>query len=205
MKKIIRGLVKRVFGKKTVSLVKQNFDFYQIGTESIFSFNNLVIRDKSFSRIFLEIGDKCVIEGDFIFENSKGYIKIGDRTYIGGSTKFICTNRIEVGSDVMFSWGCTVIDSNSHSTKWEERMNDVADWKRGIDEDKIGAYKNWEVVRSAPIHIKDKAWIGFNVIIMKGITIGEGAIVGSGSVVTKDVPDFAIVAGNPAQIIKYTT
>ncbi|MGC8751800.1 DapH/DapD/GlmU-related protein, partial [Hydrotalea sp.] len=68
-----------------------------------------------------------------------------------------------------------------------------------------GAYKNWEKVKSSPIKIADKAWIGFNVIILKGVTIGEGAIVGAGSVVTKDVPPYAVVAGNPAKIIKYTT
>ncbi|MCB0501084.1 MAG: hypothetical protein KDD32_00210 [Bacteroidetes bacterium] len=50
--------------------------------------------------------------------------------------------------------------------------------------------------------IKDKAWIGFNVIILKGVTIGEGAVVGAGSVVTKDVPDYTIVVGNPAKLIK---
>ena len=50
--------------------------------------------------------------------------------------------------------------------------------------------------------ICDKSWIGFNSILLKGITIGEGAIIGAGSVVTKDVPPWTIVAGNPAQIIR---
>lgn len=105
----------------------------------------------------------------------------------------------------MFSWGCTVIDTDAHSLLSEQRTNDVVDWKRGLDEHKIGCYKDWSNVNHAPIIIKNKAWIGFNSIILKGVTIGEGAIVGAGSVVTKDVPDFAVVAGNPAKIIKYTT
>jgi acetyltransferase-like isoleucine patch superfamily enzyme len=50
--------------------------------------------------------------------------------------------------------------------------------------------------------ISDFVWIGANVIILKGVTIGEGAIVGAGSVVTKDVPPYTIVAGNPARIIR---
>ena len=58
-----------------------------------------------------------------------------------------------------------------------------------------------DVIRK-PIVIKDKAWIGFNSIILKGVTIGEGAIVGAGSVVTKDVPPYTIVAGNPARIVR---
>ncbi len=99
--------------------------------------------------------------------------------------------------------GCTFMDNNAHSLIWEERKDDVKEWKRGLEENKIGAYKNWDNVDSAPIILKDKSWIGFECVILKGVTIGEGAVVGSRSVVTKDVPDYAVVAGNPAKIIKY--
>ena len=51
--------------------------------------------------------------------------------------------------------------------------------------------------------VKDFVWFGYGVIVTPGITIGEGAIIGAGSVVTKDVPDYAIVGGNPAKLIKY--
>jgi acetyltransferase-like isoleucine patch superfamily enzyme len=53
-----------------------------------------------------------------------------------------------------------------------------------------------------PVKINDRVWIGFNSIILKGVTIGEGGIVGAGSVVTKDVPPYTIVAGNPARVIR---
>ena len=55
---------------------------------------------------------------------------------------------------------------------------------------------------SAPVIIKDNAWIGMSAIILKGVTVGEGAIVAAGSVVTKDVPPHTIVAGVPAKVIK---
>lgn len=53
-----------------------------------------------------------------------------------------------------------------------------------------------------PVYIDDDVWIGARVIILPGITIGKGSILGAGSVVTKDVPPFSIVAGNPARIIR---
>jgi maltose O-acetyltransferase len=56
--------------------------------------------------------------------------------------------------------------------------------------------------RDAPIVIEDHAFIGSRAIILKGVTVGRGTVVGAGSVVTKDVPPFAIVAGNPARIIR---
>jgi galactoside O-acetyltransferase len=62
--------------------------------------------------------------------------------------------------------------------------------------------KVWTHVERQPVTIESKAWIGFNVIILKGVTIGEGAIVGAGSVVTKDVPPYTIVGGNPARVIR---
>ena len=55
---------------------------------------------------------------------------------------------------------------------------------------------------SAPMIIKDNVWIGMSAIILKGVTIGEGAIVAAGAVVTRDVPAHAIVAGVPAKVIK---
>ena len=62
--------------------------------------------------------------------------------------------------------------------------------------------KNWSTVNSKPIKICSNAWIGMNCHILKGVTVGEGAIVGAGSVVTKDVAPWTIVAGNPANYIK---
>jgi acetyltransferase-like isoleucine patch superfamily enzyme len=157
------------------------------------------------NRAYLTIGDDCLLSGAVYFENEKGCMEIGNRVFTGGSTNFYCINHIKIGNDVMFAWGCTVKDNDSHSTISAERKDDVLTWKRGIEEDVGDKYKDWSVVKSAPIVIKDKAWIGFNSIILKGVTIGEGAVVAAGSVVTKDVPDYAVVGGNPAKVIKYTT
>ena len=63
--------------------------------------------------------------------------------------------------------------------------------------------EDFEATSKGPIIVKDDVWIGLNSIILSGITIGQGAIVAAGSVVTKDVPPYAIVGGNPARVIKY--
>jgi acetyltransferase-like isoleucine patch superfamily enzyme len=150
------------------------------------------------------IGNGCMMGCVITLVNDYSKIKIGDRVFIGDRTSLNCINSIIIGDDVMISWGCTIIDNNSHSVISSERINDVVDWKRGFEEGYSNKYKNWTVVKNAPIIIKNKAWIGFNSIILKGVTIGEGAIIAAGSVVAKDVPDYAIAGGNPAKIIKYT-
>jgi acetyltransferase-like isoleucine patch superfamily enzyme len=207
IKKSIKFLFKQ-FGFSVVSIKSQDFKKKAInvkyGHNSNIENMHVTIRTNTINEFPICVGNNSLVNGHFVIENNNGKIVIGNNTFIGGGM-FISICSIEIGNDVMFSWGCTVIDNNAHSLKSSERQNDVIDWKRGIDENKIGAYKNWDNVKFAPIKICDKAWIGFNSIILKGVTIGEGAIVGAGSVVTKDVPPYAVVAGNPAKIIKYTT
>ena len=58
-------------------------------------------------------------------------------------------------------------------------------------------------MRTKPIRICDKAWVGMNTIILKGVTVGEGAVVAAGAVVTKDVPPWTVAAGNPACVVKH--
>ena len=141
----------------------------------------------------LVIGSGSMIETKIVYERLGASIAIGDRTFIGRGILSVA-QHIEIGSDVMLAWGVTVSDHNSHSLIFSERSNDVADWIKGK--------KNWASVKIVPVKVMDKAWIGFNSIILKGVTIGEGAIVGAGSVVTKDVPPWTIVAGNPARVIR---
>ncbi|MFA6260423.1 MAG: acyltransferase [Bacteroidia bacterium] len=140
------------------------------------------------------LGGKSIFEGNFFFDKPGALIEVGDRTFIGGGTKLIAANNIRIGSDVLISWNCTIADHNSHAINFEERKNDVVNWGSGE--------KDWSKVRIEKVIIQDKAWIGFNSIILKGVTIGEGAIVAAGSVVVKDVAPFTIVGGNPAQHIK---
>lgn len=200
--KIIKKMLKYIFFReKNMVPIDCDSKFILCPQSSNISNMKISVRNPLDGKKYIEIGENCLLNGTFIFEISEGIITIGDRTFIGGGT-FICIDEIKIGSDVMFSWGCTIADNNSHSHVWSERENDVMSWKKGVDENKIGAYKDWTNVKKGKVVIKDKAWIGFNSIILKGVTVGEGAIIGAGSVVTKDVPDWTIVAGNPAKIIR---
>lgn len=141
----------------------------------------------------ISIGQDCLIHGCIDFDSPDGSVKIGDRCFIGAS-HFVCHTGITIGNDVIMSWGITIVDHNSHALDWTDRRNDVRDWAAGK--------KNWDGVKVAPVVIEDRVWIGFGASILKGVRIGEGAIVGAKSVVTRDVPAYAVVAGNPARIIK---
>lgn len=151
---------------------------------------------------YLTAGRDSYIGGKYIFERSSGMVAIGNRVHIGGST-FISINRIEIGDDVTIAWGCTIYDHNSHSVDWKYRQYDTAqelfDLRAGRSP--ISS-KDWSHVDSRPIKICDKVWIGCNCIILKGVTIGEGAVVAAGSVVVKDVEPWTVVGGNPAQYLK---
>lgn len=139
------------------------------------------------------IGDNSIIHARVSFDSSGGRVTIGDRCYIGAST-IVCHSEVRLGDDVVVSWGVTIVDHNSHSLHWPERERDVLDWSEGK--------KDWSNVKIGPVRIHDKVWIGFNAIVLKGVTIGEGAVVAAGAVVTKDVAPYTVVAGNPAQVVR---
>ena len=141
----------------------------------------------------LDIGKECDVQCKIDFDSSSGQISIGDRCFIG-SSHLICHSRIAIADDVIISWGATLVDHNSHSLNWDYRKNDVLHWLNGE--------KYWDDVTIAPISIGPKVWIGFGASVLKGVTIGEGAVVGAMSVVTRDVPPYAVVGGNPAKVIR---
>lgn len=141
----------------------------------------------------ITIGRDCIINARIAFDRSGAAFECGDRCFVGAS-HMVSAERITLGNDVIISWGVTIVDHNSHAIEWDQRANDVLDWSKGA--------KDWSHVTIAPVQIHDKAWIGFNASILKGVTIGVGAIVAAGAVVTKNVPPYSIVAGNPARFVR---
>jgi acetyltransferase-like isoleucine patch superfamily enzyme len=143
----------------------------------------------------LKIGEGSIIEGVLAFERDGGTIIIGSHTFVGASL-IACSTQIEIGDDVQISWGCTIVDHNSHAIAWSKRKEDVKDWYKGR------YAKDWSNVETKPVKIGNRSWIGVHAILLRGVEIGEGAIVGAGAVVTKSVPPWTIVAGNPATVIR---
>jgi acetyltransferase-like isoleucine patch superfamily enzyme len=141
----------------------------------------------------LSIGERSMVLCRIDFDSPAGRVLIGDRCYLG-SSHLVCHTSITIGNDVIMSWGVTVVDHNSHSLNWAERAQDVNDWMQGR--------KSWTHVKVAPVVIADKVWIGFGATILKGVTVGEAAVVGACSVVTHDVPSYCVVAGNPATVVR---
>lgn len=142
----------------------------------------------------LRIGDhSLVLPRRIDFDGPDGVVTVGRRTFVG-SSQLVCRSAITIGDDVLVSWGVTIVDHNSHSIDWELRRDDVTEWMAGR--------KRWDHVKVAPVVIGNKSWIGFGASILKGVTIGEGAVIGACAVVTRDVAPFTVVAGNPAREIR---
>ena len=111
----------------------------------------------------------------------RGSITIGENVGISGCS-ISSQSSIKIGNNVLIGSGVLITDSDAHALNPVERLAG-----------KPGA--------SLPIIIEDDVFIGARAIVLKGITIGKGSVVGAGAVVTKDVPDFSVVAGNPAKVV----
>ncbi|SCX82434.1 acyltransferase [Flavobacterium caeni] len=133
----------------------------------------------------LRIGQRCHLKGgDFYFEDDRCTIQIGDNTTVE-SAHFAVTEpdrSITIGQDCMFSTGIEFRTGDSHSI--------------------IDNTTKLRINYAKDIHVKDHVWIGANAIILKGVTLGNDCIVGTGSLVTSDVPDNCIAAGIPAKVVK---
>lgn len=154
-------------------------------------------------RVCLEIGAGSHVFGTFTLLRPEAVIRIGKRCQIGAS-HFICADRIEVGDDALMAWGITLMDNDAHSHRWEERKHDVERCYSDYLEDGLNFIRNkdWSVVPMAPITIGSRCWIGFNASILKGVRVGNEVVIGACSVVTRAVGAGAVVAGNPARIIR---
>jgi acetyltransferase-like isoleucine patch superfamily enzyme len=121
-------------------------------------------------------------------------ITVGDRCFISSGVVIVAAASVAIGNDTLIADGCYISDNDGHSLDWKIRRMDVSNRSRGV--------KNWVDIGIAPIIIGNDVWIAPRCVILKGVKIGDRAVIAIGSVVTKDVPPGVLVAGNPARIVK---
>lgn len=146
----------------------------------------------------ISIGDNGFIRGEiFVFPHA-GKVTIGDWVYIGinSSVWSSSSSGIKIGDRVLISSNVHIHDTDGHPFDSAARFSQTkAILTQGHPREIYG-------IEAREIVIHNDAWIGLNAVILKGVTIGEGAVVGACSVVTKDVPPYTVVAGNPARVIR---
>jgi len=140
------------------------------------------------------LGRNCHIYGSlYVYEHS-GFIRIGDHCSLGECSRITSGKNITIGNRVMIAHNVNILDNISHPIEANLRHQDFLNhYSHDVKEFEL---------KAASILIEDDVWIGFNSIILKGVTIGRGAIIGAGSVVTKDVEPWTINVGNPLKSIK---
>ncbi len=170
--------------------------------------NNVILRENSVfsssAKVYnsrkkdnISIGQSTHIYGELLVFGYGGKISIGSYSFIGENTKIWSGESILIGDNVFISHNCNVFDTNSHEIDYQEReKTHHYRLKNNLSTNIKGN------VITAPIVIEDNVWISFNVIVLKGVRIGKGSIIAAGAVVTKDIPPFSIVVGNPAKVIK---
>jgi tetrahydrodipicolinate N-acetyltransferase len=123
-------------------------------------------------RVALQRGLRIVVDS--------GRLTIGAGTNVNGlGTKILVAESVTIGAGCTFSWDVQVLDNDFHALT-------------------VGGVQHPAV---APVVIGDRVWVGTRAVILKGVTIGDGAVVAAGAVVTKDVPAGAVVAGIPAKVV----
>ncbi len=143
------------------------------------------------------LGEGTNIRGELCVFKFGGKITIGNNVYVGELSKIRSAESIFIGDNVLISHNVNIVDTTAHEINHLERAEGY------INSIKYGHPSTKGSVQTAPIVINDYVWINFNATILKGVTIGEGAIIAAGAVVTKDVLPFTMVGGNPAKQIKH--
>lgn len=141
------------------------------------------------------IGAHTHVKGELLTFGSGGKIVIGEYCYIGEQSHIWSAKSIDIGDRVLISHNVNIFDNATHPLNARARHEQF----KSIISD--GHPKNINLAER-PIVIANDVLIGCMSIILKGVTIGQGSIIGAGSVVTKDIPPYSIAVGNPAVVIR---
>lgn len=198
IKGYVEIFVAEIQQKKERQMQKAFFDSATYDPQFVRIDNTADIANNRLNKDYIKIGSNSWICGQLLTFKSGGEIIIGENCFVGEAAKIWSAAKILIGNNVLISHNVNIHDNTSHPLDSKERHEDFLHIRAiGLrDETNIG---------QEPIDIGNDVWIGFNATILKGVKIGNGAIIGANTVITKDVPPYAVVVGNPQRIIKYTT
>jgi acetyltransferase-like isoleucine patch superfamily enzyme len=206
--------IKKYFLKKLTQLIKRGM--FEIAKQAEIEKNNYnnsvaiidptariesdaIIANNQNDKAQISIGKKTWLKGQLLVLAHGGKITIGDYCFIGDHSRIWSSKEIKIGNRVLISHGVNIHDNAAHSLSASYRHKEF----KFIFENNTH-FKDLKINEESII-IDDDVWIGFNSVILKGVRIGKGAIIGANTIVTSDIPPFAVVVGNPARIIKYAT
>lgn len=114
--------------------------------------------------------------------NAESEISIGNNVSINNAFSAVAFSKITIHDNVLIGVNCAIIDNDGHNLSIDKRTSDE--------------------VNAAPVVVGENVFLGDNVTLLKGVTIGKNSVIGNGSIVTKDIPENVIAAGNPATVIR---
>src|SRR5947209_8507246 len=144
----------------------------------------------------LEVGDYSHIEGEIFLLTPESRCHIGRHCFLGNESRLWVLGTMTIGDFVLIAPGVDIFDNDSHPLDAMTRREDAVDLFERLRP------MDYTKVAQAPVVIEDDVWIGAKSTVMKGVRIGRGAVIAAASVVTKDVPPFTLIAGNPAREIR---
>lgn len=154
-----------------------------------------IILNAQRDRAKVQIGNNCIIQCElFVFAHG-GHIVIGKDCFVGPNSRIWSGSSVTIGDRVLISHDVNIFDNDTHPFDPKARHQHFLSIRNGGHPSDI-------TLGDQPVRIQNDAWIGAKAIILKGVTIGEGAVVAAGAVVTKDVAPYTVVAGNPARAIR---
>jgi acetyltransferase-like isoleucine patch superfamily enzyme len=143
------------------------------------------------------IGADTVIRGELLTFPHGGHIQIGQHCYLGHDSRVWSARSIRIGDRVLISHNVNIFDNDTHPI--DDPLARHEQFKAIL---KGGQYPRTLDLKEKPVVIENDVLICCQCVVLKGVTIGQGAVVGAGSIVVNDVPPFTVVAGNPARVIR---
>jgi len=146
--------------------------------------------------LFIDEGSGCYDRSSLIV-SEKGRVSVGKFTILNGTT-IVCKKNIVIGNHCMLSWGSVITDT------WVNAQLSIEVRRAMLYAAARTPQRLYPFFGdAAPVILEDNCWVGFGSVIMPGVRLGKGCIIGCKTIVTEDVPPYAIVAGSEAKIIRY--